>query len=689
MPEPRLIRQHRERFARDPRDRAAFEALEEHHYLDAAWSELERLYAAHLDALGPGGDREAQARVLVRWGGILERGRADGDAALARYREAAERAPGFRPALAALRRIHATRGEWELVLQIAELELAAPMPRRERAALHVECAEAWSRHAGDHEQALCHLRLARQDDPRSGAAAVAMARALEALDQPEEALEAWRQARPLLTGPARARACAAEARLAEIHADDDDGATALYRAALEDDPDHREALTALTNLAARAGDWDEVLALQTRRFALAGEAAEQARIAFGAARGRIEHAADPAGALPWLARALERREAPGAPGARRILDLALEGARVARERGDEAAAAELYEIAVGLDPGQAEALAGLAEARYALGDLEAATCAVEARLALSETEPDAARHTLHVGIAAAGLEARGRNEEALAGYLEVLEQDPGHDAARAGALRILEDQGRAAEAAALLDAWAARTPDPRLRAERLVRAAALGRDGGDDDARVVARLDEVLARDPECGEAWILLAAVRYEAGESDAALDAARRGLATVREPAARARLLVTRATLLEERGDDRAAAGTWAAAAEEAPEDPAPLGCALHLLQRTGDWHTATRVIERVLRRLGDRDAARRADLLAELGRLRAGPLEDLDGAIAAYRAAREAAPDREDLAAALARLLRHRPHPAAPAPQAGPGAPSAPRARRRSLITGLLRS
>ena len=112
------VAQHQERLDRNPRDAVAFEALEEHHYLRGDWSALERLYERRLTAELRNGSADEQARILVRLGQMLERGRRDVDAALRRYREAAERAPHFRPALTALRKAHASAGRWELVLQI-------------------------------------------------------------------------------------------------------------------------------------------------------------------------------------------------------------------------------------------------------------------------------------------------------------------------------------------------------------------------------------------------------------------------------------------------------------------------------------------------------------------------------------------------------------------------------------------
>jgi tetratricopeptide (TPR) repeat protein len=676
------VAQHEARLEIDPRDAAAFEALEEHHYLRGDWSALERLYERRLTAELRDGSTAEQARILVRLGQMLERTRGDRAGALRRYREAAERAPHFRPALSALRKAHARAGRWELVLQIAERELEMPLPGRARAELHLACGDIWLRHAGDETQALCHFRLAAEDDPRSGEAARALARALAGAGRHEEAMAAWERAVALLVGRERAEARLALASLVDLWLDDEDRATRLCREALRDDPTRGEALLALTDLAARRGDWDEVLELQTRRYEQTRDPGEQARIAYGAARGRVEHADDPMGALPWLERALDLRDAEGAVALPQLLELMVETARGAQASGRIPEAADLYERALALDAENPEALSGVAETRYELGDVEAATDAVQARLALPGPDD---RRTLHLAIAAAGLETRGELDEALAGYRQVLAVDPTHDAALAGAARILEAQEAYDEAAEILDAWARATEDPALRAERLTRAAQLWRDAGADDGELGERLDAALAADPSRGDAWLLLAQVKYEAGYDDEALDVSRRALEVVRDPALRARIIATGATLLEERGDVRGAVQAWTAAAEERPTDPRPAACALHLLRGRGQWRTAARLVERVAARVPAGHGGRRADLLVELGKLRAGPLEDMDGAIAAYREALSAEPSREDVRETLEKLLVYR-GPEDAAPEA-PAAPPPETGRRRSGLLGNL--
>jgi len=220
MPQSR-VSHHEERLASNPRDAVAFEALEEHHYLRGDWSALERLYERRLTAELRNGSAGEQARILVRLGQMLERGRGDVAGAVRRYREAAERAPQFRPALTALRKAYTASGRWELVLQIAERELEMPIPGRARAELHLACGDTWLRHAGDAGQALCHFRLAVQDDPASGPAWVRLAQALEGAGQPEEAAAGWERALPHLSGAERAAARIALARLMELWLDDE------------------------------------------------------------------------------------------------------------------------------------------------------------------------------------------------------------------------------------------------------------------------------------------------------------------------------------------------------------------------------------------------------------------------------------------------------------------------------------
>ena len=86
-----------------------------------------------------------------------------------------------------LRRIHASRAQWDMVLQLAEHEIALPMRSEERAELLVETAGIWLRELREPEQARELLVRALALVPEQPAALEALARACEAEGQPREA----------------------------------------------------------------------------------------------------------------------------------------------------------------------------------------------------------------------------------------------------------------------------------------------------------------------------------------------------------------------------------------------------------------------------------------------------------------------------------------------------------------------
>ncbi len=125
----------RERFRADPAAKQVFETLEEHHFLAGEWDELVGIYDERLAALPLGEDNKTRAAVLMRKAQILEDRRGDVDAAVACYGEAIRADSDQHPALRRLREIHTSREQWDLALQIAEMESGLTIPVVERAAL--------------------------------------------------------------------------------------------------------------------------------------------------------------------------------------------------------------------------------------------------------------------------------------------------------------------------------------------------------------------------------------------------------------------------------------------------------------------------------------------------------------------------------------------------------------------------
>src|SRR5262245_12144080 len=147
-----------ERFRRQPDDAAAFGTLEEALFVAGEWPALVELYQVRLGAAAVAAAPAERARLLVREGRVWTEHLGDPARAEACFRAALAAEARHRPALAALRRLHVARAQWDVALQIAELELSLEMPPEERAPLLCEVGELWLARLRDPELALRHFR---------------------------------------------------------------------------------------------------------------------------------------------------------------------------------------------------------------------------------------------------------------------------------------------------------------------------------------------------------------------------------------------------------------------------------------------------------------------------------------------------------------------------------------------------
>ena len=532
---------------------------------------------------------------------------------------------------------------YEAAAEIDEL----PLPRRyEWAALyeHAERPERFAEVLAD----WC-------DDPDAQPDAdewLRLADALEALGKDADALV--RTERATETDPAHGDAWDALARRYEEAERAGDAADALERSA-----SCRHGRAAADRLA-RAARWleatpdraAELLSRAVREDAAHGVA--QAALAVRSAElGRLARARDAALCAVDLARS------DCAADDSALLAACLAGAEGARSEGDRDSARRLLEAALEREPEHTDALGALAEVLEASEDWPAALEALERRLAIDADEaPAAERAALEARIGAA-LEALDRPDDALARYQHALELDADLDAAYAGLARLFESQQRAQDAVDILQRWALRTGENGARADRLLRAAELelARSGREEPAELLLR--EATALAPERPDPWVRLAALLAGEGRTSESLEAATRGLASIDEAAPEcADLHHARGEALEKRGERSAAAAAFGAAvALDATRAPAALAAA-RLLRASGEWSAAAAGLEAFLEVAADGDTQGVAEAWYQLGRLRAGPLEDVEGAIAAYRSALAHDPERRDACEALAELLVHVP-------------------------------
>jgi tetratricopeptide (TPR) repeat protein len=458
--------------------------------------------------------------------------------------------------------------------------------------------------------------------------------------------EAARRLAPVFARePANAGAWALSARLREA-AGDPEGATLAWTRAAE----ASSGLDAARAFRAAAAPWessdaDRALELLTRAVdSFASFAPAHAALAITAERlGRHEvaiHAASSALSGDAVAAPLTRDERFAA---------ALAGTRSAYAMARWPAAWELAGEVLALEPEHADGWLARGVAAFHLGSPAASCRGLEAWLA---TEPPDASRPAPLCVLASALAAQGDDAGALARYREALAIDPVCDEAHAGRSELFERRGESADAASAFAEWADCTAHEAPRADRYVRAARLARAASDGSLPVEAWLCAALDAQRAHAQAWLDLSNWLSDAGREEDAFRAACEGAACVDVPSVTAALEVRRAVTLEARGDEAGACRAYQRAAQlDADAAPAAFAAA-RLLRRTGAWSEAATLLGDFAAR--HRDAAARAELLIERGRLLAGPLEDVASALDAYRAARDLAPERLDVREALGALL-----------------------------------
>jgi len=292
-------------FASNPDDRRAFEALEEHFFLDGDWESLADLYRDRIAAPEIVEDTAQRALLLFRLGQILEERILDLEAASETYWTLARLEPTNRPALRQLRGIHERDEKWDLVLQIAELESATSMPPYERAAFETELGRTWQRQLGDSEEAMRAYERALETDPDFPAALEALAGLHQEAGRIEEAAGILTRLTTSLRGPERAPVWIALGKLYVNELDEPARARECFSHALDDDPFQPPAVEWSLLLATADEDWEGVSELLERRFDLASGARHRAAVAVEASQLQLNHLGSRASARAWTDRALE------------------------------------------------------------------------------------------------------------------------------------------------------------------------------------------------------------------------------------------------------------------------------------------------------------------------------------------------------------------------------------------------
>jgi tetratricopeptide (TPR) repeat protein len=595
----------------DPRDFAALRALERLLEAMEDWDSAADLYESEIEVLGDE-DPARTREVWLRIASIADEQHDDLPRARAAYARAGEIAPLKRQRL----------------LRSAELHERAGDPSAFALAFAAWCdADDTISNADD------HLRLAR---------------CLESLQRPEEALERTRTA--LEIAPGHARGWASCARLEEQLGNAPAAAEALTR---EAELGTDENAAGLLLRAARllepenpAGALDLVRTAVSRAPGHPGVHAARACLALSQAL--------PEEAFEAASEALAIESDAGLCREDSVT-IACVGGDAARVIGRIDAAAALYQKALEADPSSEQAAGALGETLAALGDYDAARRVLESRLEREGAYPERAQHTTTLGEC---LEARGAFEEALGRYEAAVELEPRLEEALAGAVRAREALEHVTEGIAAIERWAAATPVASLVGERLLRAALWERQVGGRSESAERHLRAALRSDHWLSTAWLSLTSLLLEEGRYEETVATADEAAAWMAGDAELAALALLQAHAHEAAGDRRAASGCFGLAWEADPRCNAAVLAHARLLRGFGEWQEAGAALERFIEQHPEPESSELAEVHEQLGRLQAGPLEQIDAAIASYRRAVHHDPERTGVRTSLAELLSHRP-------------------------------
>ncbi len=282
-------------------------------------------------------------------------------------------------------------------------------------------------------------------------------------------------------------------------------AEALYHRVLQDAPDWPVALHYAGVLAYQKGDLPRARALLQR--ALDGD---DSRADFHCNFANLLNAeGQPEAAVSAYRQALARKPDHGPA----LTNLGAVLAVLGRETEAEAA----FRQAAAVNPNNLRARIGLGEAWRRQGLFAQAIEAHRAAVVLSPRDPNA-HYTL--GLA---LEAGGQLDEARQAYRAALNLNPEQVDALVRLVRVLLEQRARGEAARLLEAALARRPDDFRLAT--LRAEIDNADGRFGEAR--ARLERLVADDPDNAPAWEGLGRSLWALGRPVEAQEASRRALA------------------------------------------------------------------------------------------------------------------------------------------------------------------
>ncbi len=666
-------------FQANPSDEALAAQLEALVAPTNSWHHVVDVFLEAADAVDHGPTKE---QLLFRTARVLSDEQKDVEAAERVYRVVLEYDPENAQAHNAIEELRRHSNDHEGLVGLLLDRLESETDRGTRAAILREVAGLYEEELDAEENAFVAWCQALSEEPEDDRAVRAVERLAKTAEQWLEAIESVQDTIENPERPEDALAlCLVVTRWYERRLSRPDLALPYLTRALQIDPAHEGALTALTNLYREAQSWTELVQLLVHRSESASPArardlqAEAASVlhrhvgdTHSAAQlfegvladdpshpGALEALEDiylDEGALDKLGELLTKKaqEQRGAERAHTLCELAL-----LHEEGleDLDGAIAHYNSALSVDDKNLIALKGLERAHLQQESWEPLLTVLEKQLALVATP--AQRIELLERIAPLHEERLSNPALAAETYEKIIELAPSHEGANTALARLYRELHRFDALAQTFDRHAKGVEDTTRKAELLMQAArVLMADLGSPE-RAAFVCERVLTTVPGHSEALALTARIRALAGDSVAALDALEVLADTEQDALKRAELWVRAGELLEQLDNFDDAVDRYTLALEADPRHALALEALGRLCERRGDTRGQADLLLRKVEFAEGPEA--RAAALVTLGKFRLDVLSDKALAADAFERARELNPDNLEALLGLGHLALER--------------------------------
>ncbi|MCY1014199.1 tetratricopeptide repeat protein [Pyxidicoccus sp. MSG2] len=401
------------------------------------------------------------------------------------FQSAYKLAPRYLVNIRAARRLFADVGNWQMVLQLLDAELAATGDVRHQAALLFEKGIVLQERLSRDEESTACLKLCLERRPTDVVVLTQLESVYAARNDSHALVEVYRLLSAAVQQPSlRAHYLTAAGLLMEERLKQRDPAAVLFRQAFALDRTDLQLLAAMKRLSEREGKTDELLEVLAAEAAALGPQAAPAYLQIAKVCERADRKGEALAAL------LDARSvAPNEPLVlselagiyetqgrfEELADVLLARVGSLNDESElvatnlrlaalyeetlkrEADAAARYQAIVARIPGHAAALAGLGKLYYRMQNWEGLVSVFDAEVAAAE---DAKQKAARMYKAAEILEERlGRQEDAITRYNTCLQLQPGYLPAQKALTRLYERQGRFAELVAMYEQDLLQTSD--------------------------------------------------------------------------------------------------------------------------------------------------------------------------------------------------------------------------------------